>query len=48
MTIKRVVAPPRDVEAWIRAIRRDPLDEAAAAAIEHQVARRRARIQRER
>lgn len=42
-TIKRVVTPPLDVDAWIRKLRRNPLSASAAAAIEEHVAGRRRR-----
>jgi len=48
MTIKRVVKPPIDVEAWLRRIRRNPLRRKTADAVERQVAQRRTGCARER
>ncbi len=47
-TIKRVVMPPLDVEAWLRRIRRNPLSREMVEAVEEQVRRRRMRSGRER
>jgi predicted CopG family antitoxin len=38
--IKRIVKPPFDVDAWLAAMRRHPISEKAAQAIEEQVAGR--------
>ena len=39
-TIKRIVRPPVDVEAWLETIRRHPLSDDAYQAVESAVARR--------
>src|SRR5688572_22400103 len=41
-TIKRVVRKPVDVGAWLRAIEKNPLSPEAVAAVEEQIAQRRA------
>jgi len=38
--IKRIVQPPIDVETWLETIRRNPMSERAADAVEKAVARR--------
>jgi predicted CopG family antitoxin len=47
-TIKRVVKPPFDVNAFIERIRQHPLSEKAVVAIEEQVERRHSPSNRER
>jgi len=47
-TIKRVVRPPIDVQAWLRQVRRNALSPQAAEAVERQVAARRRGRSRER
>lgn len=47
-TIKRVVRPTLDVDAWLRQVREHPLSDAAVAAVEEQVARRSRPSRRER
>ena len=42
-TIKRVVRKPADVEAWLKAMEKDPLSEATVATVERVVAERRSR-----
>lgn len=40
-TIKRVVRPPFDVDAWLKRMRRLPLSKEAAEAVERQIVGRR-------
>ena len=47
-TIKRVVPEPFDLEAWFRRLEENPLSDDALDAIEEEVARRDAPINRER
>ena len=46
--IKRIVRPPVDVEAWLETLRRNPLSDDAAEAVEGAVARRASGRQRRR
>jgi len=47
-TIKRVVRPPFDLEAWLKRVRRHPLSREAAEAIERHIDHRRQSSRRER
>ena len=47
-TIKRVIRPPLDVDAWLEGMRRHPLSAEARQAIETHVARRRRPSNRQR
>lgn len=47
-TIKRVIAPPLDVDAWLRKVRRNALSPEAMRAVETQIRRRRRPTRRER
>ncbi|MBN2562585.1 MAG: hypothetical protein JXQ75_16800 [Phycisphaerae bacterium] len=47
-TIKRVVKPPIDVEAWLTRVRRSPMSPKALGAVEKQLAGRRSPRTRER
>lgn len=45
-TIKRIVQPPFDFDAWVRRIESDPLSPEAIAAVEAQVRHRRKPVNR--
>jgi predicted CopG family antitoxin len=47
-TIKRVVAKPFDLKAWLKRVERSALSEEALDAIDEEIARRRASVNRER
>lgn len=47
-TIKRVVPPPLDVEAWLKKLESDPASDEFVAAVEQQVANRQPGATRER
>ena len=44
--IKRIIKPPFDFDAWVKALQRHPMDEKAAQAIEEQISGRLRRSRR--
>ncbi len=48
MTIKRVVRPPVDMEAWLRRVKRQTFSQSMVDAVEQQITGQRNRSRRER